>query len=85
MMATCAEEKYRNGKKAVELAKKALDLEKNPEPEFYETLAAAYAESGDFAEAVLAGKALKTPPSKMIRQCARRLELYRDKKPYRQD
>jgi hypothetical protein len=46
----------------------------------------AYAESGDFAEAVRwQEKALADPQLKNDKDARRRLELYRDKKPYRQD
>jgi tetratricopeptide (TPR) repeat protein len=51
-LATCKEAKVRNGKDAVIHAQKACELDRWQEPAFLETLAAAYAESGDFKEAV---------------------------------
>lgn len=50
LFATCSDEKYRNGLKAIEYAKKAIDLD--PESQMFDTLAAAYAEAGDFDMAV---------------------------------
>ncbi len=49
IMATCQDKKYRNGAKAVELAKKAISLSNNID--FLDTLAAAYAEAGNFEKA----------------------------------
>jgi tetratricopeptide (TPR) repeat protein len=43
---------HRNGKKAVELAQKAIELNGFETPELLETLAAARAENGEFSEAV---------------------------------
>ncbi|MBI9073935.1 MAG: tetratricopeptide repeat protein [Desulfatibacillum sp.] len=50
ILATCPEADYRNGKKAVDLAQKALKVEDNLL--FYDTLAAAYAECGQFEKSV---------------------------------
>lgn len=44
---------YRNGKKAVEFAQKAIELNEYETPELLETLAAARAENGEFSEAVM--------------------------------
>ena len=61
LMATCPDAKYRDAKKALELAKTALDLQKNPDAEFKEMAAAVFAEAGDFPEAVrLAGACPRT-------------------------
>jgi tetratricopeptide (TPR) repeat protein len=51
-MATSPNDKVRNGKRAVELATKACELTKFNDPQLVDTLAAAYAESGDFDAAV---------------------------------
>ena len=48
--ATCRIDKYRNGPKALELALKAVDID--PNAWTYDTLAYAYAENGDFENAV---------------------------------
>lgn len=58
LLATCSDEKYRDGSKAVELAKKAVEWAKRAghhlalESQMLNTLAAAYAEAGDFDMAV---------------------------------
>jgi tetratricopeptide (TPR) repeat protein len=58
VLATCIDKKYRDGKKAVQYGEKALKLsenikDNNRKAEIYDTLAAAYAESGDFTKAAL--------------------------------
>jgi hypothetical protein len=85
--ATCPDGKYRDGKAAVEDAKRACELSGWKLAEQIDTLAAAYAEVGDFAKAVeyqeqaLADKGFVKEHGKGARE---RLELYRDKKPYRE-
>ena len=84
LWATCPDSRYRDGKKAVESAKQALDLDPKSANSM-DTLAAAHAENGDFAEAVRwQEKALADPSVKNNADFRHRLELYRDKKPYRQ-
>lgn len=50
ILATCPDEKYRDGKEAIQLAQKALEI--RMEPAFMDTFAAAYAEAGKFEEAI---------------------------------
>jgi Flp pilus assembly protein TadD len=52
ILATSPEASVRNGAKAVELAEQAVRLSGGSDPVFVGTLAAAYAESGQFSEAV---------------------------------
>jgi tetratricopeptide (TPR) repeat protein len=52
MLATDANASIRNGSEAVELAQRAIELSDSRRPELLGTLAAAYAETGRFAEAV---------------------------------
>jgi arylsulfatase A-like enzyme/Flp pilus assembly protein TadD len=60
VLATCSDAQLRDGRAAVALASKASQLTDGREPSVLATLAAAYAESGDFAQAVdLARKALQ--------------------------
>lgn len=92
LWATCPETDMRNGKKAVEYARKACELSNWKEPYFLDTLAAAYAECGEFDEAAeWQRKALDAPKSKhpaieAEREEARsRLKLYQERKPYREE
>ena len=86
LLATCPVEKYRDGKKAVEFATKAVKL--HDTWGYRDTLAAAYAEAGDFELAVteqrkaLEDKSLDKDDRK---QMEAHLELYRAKKPYRDE
>ncbi|HXI61204.1 MAG TPA: hypothetical protein VNF70_00785, partial [Pyrinomonadaceae bacterium] len=77
----------RDGKKAVEFARKAAELTKWEDANVLDTLAAAYAEVGDFEEAIKwENKALSLPEltkgdEEKVRQ---RLRLYAERKRYRQ-
>ncbi|HEX3147974.1 MAG TPA: tetratricopeptide repeat protein [Gemmataceae bacterium] len=86
--ATAPDARLRDGKKAVESAKKAVDMIKYRDGRYLDTLAAAYAEAGDFDKAVeTQQKALDDPDfMKEESEGARhRLTLYRDKKPFRDE
>jgi tetratricopeptide (TPR) repeat protein len=83
--ATCQESKYRDGTLAVALATKACQRSDWEDFSIIDTLAAAYAETGNFDEAVRwQKKALEsvTPASK--KEATQRLELYESHKPYRE-
>jgi Flp pilus assembly protein TadD len=77
---------FRNGEKAVTLARKACELSEWQNPEYLDTLAAAYARVGDFGNATrweekalqLFKEGKKTEPQK-------RLNLYREHKPWPPD
>jgi tetratricopeptide (TPR) repeat protein len=86
LWSTCPDPKYRDGKKAVETAKKACELTEYAEAMILDTLAAASAETGDFDSAVKwQAKALELLKDEKERSDFRaRLELYQQKKPYRQ-
>lgn len=52
LRATCPDEKHRNGQQAVEYATKACELTAWKNGGWIDSLAAAYAEAGDFDKAV---------------------------------
>jgi tetratricopeptide (TPR) repeat protein len=80
MLATCHDAKIRNGKRAVELAEKGL-VKYPDEPNVIDTLAAAYATSGDFTRAVkMQEKAISKCPAENKKDFSARLELYRANK-----
>lgn len=86
LWATAPDAKLRDGEKALEFANKACELSKWKEPAYIDTLAAAFAENGKFAEAVkwetkyLAGKLTQ----ELADGARARLKLYQEKKPYHQ-
>lgn len=85
LLATCPNAKLRNGKRAVELAKKAVGLD-NKNANLLEVLAAAHACAGNFTEAVrLQERVLEDPQFENNAAAKDRLELYRKKEPYRQE
>ena len=86
MLATCDEEHARNGSTAVEHAKKAVEISEGRLPWIIDTLAAAYAESGDFDKAVQTQQqAIQLTTDERQRDDLRtRLELYQQHKPYRE-
>ena len=83
--ATCPDGQYRNGRNAVESATKACELTDWNEAGIIDTLAAAYAESGDFLLAVkwqTRAIELETD-TKNKEEYVARLKLYQAKKAYR--
>jgi tetratricopeptide (TPR) repeat protein len=89
LLATCPDAKYRDGKKGVESAMKACELSGWQDPTYLGNLAAAYAETGDFENAVKWQKKAFEFPSygrdhKDTAELGRQLlRLYENKKPYR--
>jgi tetratricopeptide (TPR) repeat protein/serine/threonine protein kinase len=88
--ATCPLDGLRNGKKAVELAHEACEHTNMKEAHYLDTLAAAYAEYGDFKSAVeWQEKAMDliTDESRAEYETDfnNRLELYKSSKPYRDE
>jgi tetratricopeptide (TPR) repeat protein len=86
LKATCPDAAFRDGKEAVKLAQQVCERTGNRDGNFLDTLAAAHAEAGDFAAAVKTQeKALedKGYVRKYGEDGQKRLQLYKDKKPYR--
>jgi tetratricopeptide (TPR) repeat protein len=87
IMAVCPDGKYRDGKKAVELARRACELTDWCQAPYLDTLAAAYAEAGEFQQAVkYQKKALACPDfAEQQKEAGRkRLKLYEEGKPCRE-
>ena len=85
LRATCQDEKYRNGQQAVEYATKACELTAWKDFGYLDTLAAAYAEAGNFDKAVeWQKKGMDLAPADQKADYESRLKLYQEKKPYRE-
>lgn len=87
ILATSRDAKYRNGTEAVWLAKRACELTNYKEPEILNALAAAYAEIGEYREAVRTiQKAidlfLSRGNQKRAAEMARLQTLYKTEQPY---
>jgi tetratricopeptide (TPR) repeat protein len=90
--ATCMRAKFRDGKKAVQYATKACELTAWKDYSTLDTLAVAYAEVGDFANAVkweenalvLVAKA-KDVRLSIDRELRSRLDLFKTYKPYHEE
>ena len=87
VLATAAEPSLRDGRQAVELAQRAAKLTGGGEPVILDALAAAYAETGRFAEAVeTAQQALILASSRndagLVNLLRTRIELYQNNLPY---
>jgi tetratricopeptide (TPR) repeat protein len=81
LRATAADERFRNGKKAVELATKANELAGWKNPQYLDTLAAAAAEAGDFGAAIKhETQAIALSPA--MQEIKDRLQLFKDHKAY---
>ncbi len=86
--ATCPDPAFRNGKEAVELASRACQLDKWKDADQIDTLAAAHAEAGNFAEAEryqLKGLSLLSADEALRPKFQARLKQYRAKQPVRQE
>jgi len=88
LLATCSDPSIRNGPRAVEIGRRALEL--SPEPAkagYLDTLAAALAENGEFAEAIerqLEAISLMDDFDRRLRY-EQRLALYEDGEAYQEE
>lgn len=88
LLATSPDPAVRDGTRALALARRACEESKWQDPASIDTLSAAYAETGDFAEAVRTQeRALRLGNLSAQERPAyeNRLLLYRDKKPFREE
>ncbi|MGI9458235.1 MAG: tetratricopeptide repeat protein, partial [Aeoliella sp.] len=85
VLATSPDDKVRDGKRAVELATKACELTDYNKPHILSTLAAAFAESGDFETAIeWSQKAVDMDDSEQEEQLAKELASYQGGQPWRE-
>jgi tetratricopeptide (TPR) repeat protein len=92
LQATCPDQSIRDGQKAVQNAKKAYQLNGGRKWYTLDTLAAAYAERGDFekakewqAKAIKLAKADKTATDKKRAEANSHMELYMQGKPFHEE
>lgn len=84
LWAACSEERFRDGAAAVESATTACELSGWKNPLYIATLAAAYAEAEEFDKAVKwQQKAIELAAENAPQEFQHRLELYKQKQPYR--
>src|SRR5438132_3846312 len=88
VLATAPDPSIRDGIKAVEFAQRAMELSRGRDPNFLRTLAAAYAESGRFSEAITTAKqaivvATMQGKSRFAKVLDEDLALYREHVPLR--
>lgn len=88
LLATCPDAALRNGKRAVELGRAVCTRTGDREGMYLDTLAAAYAEAGDFSAAIKVQETALADSGyvrKYGTEAQARLQLYKDKKPFRTD
>jgi tetratricopeptide (TPR) repeat protein len=85
VLATSTDDKLRNGKRAVELATQACEITEYKAPHILSTLAAAYAETGDFENAKKwSAKAVEVGMKDQDAELKKELESYQQNKPWRE-
>jgi tetratricopeptide (TPR) repeat protein len=87
VLATSTDDKVRNAERSIELATKACELTKYERPHILSTLAAGYAEKGDWETAIKwSTKAVEVgvKDEEVGSQLKKELESYQEKKPWRE-
>ncbi len=85
VLATSPEDQLRDGKRAIELAKQACEETEYKQAHILSTLAAGYAETGDFDSAIdWSKKAVELGSDELKGQLQKELESYEAKKPWRE-
>jgi len=87
-LATCPEDRFRNGTEAVSVAKKACELSHWQSSRSIDTLAVAYSEAGDFEQAIKYEKQSLSDSSlaaKEREEIEKRLTLFEQRKPFRDE
>jgi tetratricopeptide (TPR) repeat protein len=85
VLATSPDEKLRDGKRAIELATQASKISQYKQAHILSTLAAGYAESGDFENAIhWSEKAVELGREPIKQQLRKELESYQTHKPWRE-
>jgi TonB family protein len=87
-LATCPEDRFRNGTEAVSVGRKACEISHWERSDCIDTLAAAYAEVGDFEEAAKYEKQSLNDSSiapKEREEREKRLTLFQQRKPFRDE
>ncbi len=85
LLATSPEEELRDGRRAIKLATKAGELTHHQQAHILSTIAAAYAETGDFATArQWSEKAVEQGDESLKEQLRKELASYEDEKPWRE-
>ena len=85
ILATSPDDALRDGKRAIELATKACKATEYHQAHILSTLAASYAETGDFSTAVhWSEEAVAIGPKEQLEQLSKELQSYQEKKPWRE-
>jgi tetratricopeptide (TPR) repeat protein len=85
LLATSTFDELRNGPRAIELAQRACEVTNFKAAHILSTLAAAYAETGDFDKAIeWSTKAVEQGDARQKPQLAKELECYKEHKPWRE-
>ena len=85
IFATSTQDDMRDGRRSIELGLKACEVTEYKEAHILSTLAAGYAESGDFETAVKwSSKAVELGEGEMKVQLEEELDSYKNKKPWRE-